>query len=287
VINIYKIAERLLSYAREVDFTLRNSSDWKTIITLLKYTLLFHAHNIIRRKPNGCYPFEITLRLTNARTAGIVIRPFAGDIFILFEVFERRCYHIPDDILLPEAVKVILDCGANIGLTALYFAARYPNACIYSIEPNDENFKLLKHNTAAEPRVVPIHGAVVARPRQYVRLSSHKPAWGNFVSENEEGYEVAAFTIDQILNTYKISHVDLLKVDIEGEERFVFGDGQFLQHVSHVIVELHNDYAFGSFSGDVARFDFRATEPGNGNELKMIIASSSNSSKLMPSSRLR
>jgi FkbM family methyltransferase len=280
--NIVEIVERLSAYAREVKFVIRNSHDWKTVITLLKYTLLFHASNIRRDKAASNSPFSVIVRLASGRTAGIVIRPFAGDIFILFEVLMERCYHVPDAILAPEAVEVILDCGANIGLTALYFAARYPNARIFSIEPNEENFEILKRNTSAEPRIVPIRGAVVGRPRQFVRLTSHKPAWGNFISDNDEGHEVPAFTIEQILRDHNLPHVDLLKVDIEGEEKHVFGEGQFMRYVSHVIIELHGDYDFSGFSTDVARFNFQAIAPDNGSDFKMIMARPFNSIKFAP-----
>jgi len=39
-------------------------------------------------------------------------------------------------------------CGANIGLTSVYFANRYPDARIFAIEPESENFRLLRLNSA-------------------------------------------------------------------------------------------------------------------------------------------
>jgi FkbM family methyltransferase len=197
-----------------------------------------------------------------------------------------RCYHIPDAMLSPENVRVILDCGANVGITALYFASRYPNARIYSVEPNEKNFEMLKRNTAAEPRIVPIRGAVVGHSRTTVRLTMGKPAWGNFISEVDEGQEVPAFTIDQILEDNGLQCADLLKVDIEGAEKEVFANNQFMSQVGFVIVELHNDYRFDDFSRDVARLGFRAVAPKDQRDLKMIVAEPLGSVNVQPTFQL-
>lgn len=173
--------------------------------------MLFHVRNAFRRAPSNKASFSARLRLNSSRVAEIVLRPFAGDIFVLFEVLLGRCYQIPDAILSPERVRVILDCGANIGITSLYFASRYPNARIFSIEPDKENFALLKRNTAAEPRIIPIHGAIVGRARKSVHLTTSNPAWGNFITEQGEGLEVPALAVEQILELNGLSRIDLLK----------------------------------------------------------------------------
>jgi FkbM family methyltransferase len=272
MVIVHKISNRLAFYSREARFVLKNSLDWQTRFKLLKYTGLFHASNMLGGLGGVGAPFSARLRVGNRYDAEIVIRPFAGDLFILFEVLVDQCYHIPDGVLPPEEVRVILDCGANVGITALYFASRYPNARIFSIEPNDENFELLKHNTAVEPRIISMRGAVVGQPRKTVRLSSERPAWGNFIKDEGEGLEVPAFTVQQIMCSYDLSRIDLLKVDIEGEEQHIFDNGQFLRWVDIAIVELHGDYGFAGFCRDVAKWGFQAVAPVDGGDLKMVIA---------------
>lgn len=58
------------------------------------------------------------------------------------------CKALDRATLDPNEVRVILDCGANIGITALYFAERYRNARIFCIEADPENFEVLKQNVA-------------------------------------------------------------------------------------------------------------------------------------------
>ena len=67
--------------------------------------------------------------------------------------------------------------------------------------------------------------------------------------------------------------MDLLKVDIEGAEKEVFANGEFLPRVGYIIIELHNDYGFDDFSKDVARWQFRAVAPEGAHGVKMITAS--------------
>ena len=266
------LAQTLSSYSRELLFILCNSVDWQSCVVLLKNTTLFHFRNALGRKSDSDLPFATRLRFGSDQTASISIRPFAGDLFILYEVLLHHCYHLPDALLPPENVRVILDCGANVGITALYFASRYPNARIFCIEPDDRNFELLKRNTAAEPRIVAIRGALVGCPREFVQFTTDRPAWGNFVTETEIGHRVPAFTVEQILDDNHLSQVDLLKVDIEGAEKEVFAKGEFLQRVGHIIIELHNDYGFDDFSKDVARWQFRALAPGGAQGVRMVSA---------------
>jgi FkbM family methyltransferase len=270
--NIQRKRRRILSYLREIQFVFRSSKDWETRLNLLKNTALYHANNMAGGRMVGGSSLQAKLRLTNDFDVKIRLRPFAGDLFVLYEVLMDRCYYIPDDILQPDKVSTILDCGANIGITALYLASRYPKARVFCIEPNDDNFNALRHNTVAEPRIIPIHGAIVGRACKSVRLSMTRPAWGNFITEDDCGHEVPAITIGQILKDYGIPRVDLLKVDIEGSEKEVFAAGQFMQWVDFVVIELHGSYDLSRFSVDIAQWGFEAISPASRSDLRMVIA---------------
>ena len=76
--------------------------------------------------------------------------------------------------------------------------------------------------------MVPVHGALVGRPRDHVRITTHKPAWGDFIAEDGDGVDVPAFTVEQIMDHCGIAGIDLLKVDIEGGEKEVFANGHFI-----------------------------------------------------------
>jgi hypothetical protein len=47
--------------------------------------------------------------------------------------------------------RVVLDGGANVGYSSLFFAQQFPHALIIAVEPEATNFRLLMHNTARYP----------------------------------------------------------------------------------------------------------------------------------------
>ncbi len=49
--------------------------------------------------------------------------------------------------------ETIVDAGANIGVTSIYFANRYPGAKIFAVEAEASNFAMLVKNTQAYPSI--------------------------------------------------------------------------------------------------------------------------------------
>jgi FkbM family methyltransferase len=267
-----KFATKLARYSAELNFVLKNGLDWATRIRLTTSTARFHLSNALKLEPQLEPAIQAKLRISENCNTEIVLRPLAGDLFILFEVLMDKCYQIPYKMLDPKKVRVILDCGANIGIASLFFASRYPNASVYSIEPSPENFELLMNNTKLIPNIVPIHGAIVGTARKSTRLTVGRAAWGNAITKQCEGVEVPAFTVDQICKDHQLSQVDLLKMDVEGAEKEIFANGGFLRQVGFVIIELHDDYNIEQFSKHLARWSFAVRTPNDVPDLKMLIA---------------
>lgn len=262
---------KLHSYEREVGFIARDCADWPSSVKLFANTILFHFGNWTKKRTRGHeLTFTVNIRIGAHGSMLVELLRFAGDIFVLYEVLCDKCYFIPPSLLAPEKVRVILDCGANIGITSLFFAARHPNARIYSIEPDPNNFVLLERNTRQEPRISPICGAIVGRACERVYLTTDAPAWGNSITQSKTGVAVKAWTIDEICRENDLANIDLLKVDVEGAEEELFTSGKFLKHVNCVIIELHNDYGIEALKRDAARWEFHVVEPTRESNLKMI-----------------
>ncbi len=85
--------------------------------------------------------------------APLSLRLGTSDAMTFGEVITRNIYATR----LSQPPRVIVDAGANIGLTAVYFANQFPTARILALEPESSNYALLCKNTAAYPQVVPIH----------------------------------------------------------------------------------------------------------------------------------
>src|ERR1700730_7986688 len=106
----------------------------------------------------------------------IAIRRQNSDYDTLRQVFEDREYSIGNDpgrrdirsryadILSNGQRPIIIDAGANIGLATLWFKAQYPKATVIAIEPDTENFAVLKENVIADDTTLLVDAAVGSRP---------------------------------------------------------------------------------------------------------------------------
>ena len=66
----------------------------------------------------------------------------------LEEIFEEEVYRFQTENKTP----LIIDCGANIGLSVLYFRRLFPNAKIIAFEPDEGIFKILQKNMGLIPQ---------------------------------------------------------------------------------------------------------------------------------------
>src|ERR1700741_4382586 len=63
------------------------------------------------------------------------LRKGTSDLEVFREIFLFNTYDFP----VPEP-RTIVDAGANIGLSAVYFANRFKDATIFAVEPESSNF---------------------------------------------------------------------------------------------------------------------------------------------------
>jgi FkbM family methyltransferase len=263
--------ERFRDYASEMAFAAKVPYGLKSKLLLAIKTIHFHLRNLRKRDCEYGGEFSIDLRLGSSKFT-IVLRPGAGDLFILYEIFLRDTYSIPASFCEPSRVRTIVDCGANIGLASLYLAERYPNAHVYAIEPHPDNFKLLCANVASQKRITPIQACIAGdlSKRKFITLDA--PAWGNQTNSRGAGIEVPAATIDAVMENFGIDFIDVLKIDIEGAESEVFMNPTFLPRVGIIVIELHGSYNIDKFQQDLSRWSFTAQKPNFSTGKKMITA---------------
>jgi FkbM family methyltransferase len=160
--------------------------------------------------------------------------------------------------------KIIVDAGANIGLSAIYFANKYKDAKIIAIEPEDSNFSVLEKNAAPYENIIPLKAALWP---QEGMVSLHDPkgskcAYQTYRNcESVESNNIKCITIDSILMKYRIDYIDLLKIDIEGAESEVFNDQcDCISKVGVIIIELHERLKTGCnrafFAAVKGHFDY-------------------------------
>ncbi len=164
----------------------------------------------------------------------VTYRRNRGDIQSLREVFLDEAYRLPSG-LWP---RHIIDLGANIGLTSLWLAGRYPVERIIAVEPVPENVALLTRNLASNDVPATVVQAAVS-PHGGTGSFTTSPQ-SNQGKLGPGDLRVPLVTMGELLRLLG-SRVDLLKLDIEGGEQALLtqGDTSWLDEIDAIIAEFH------------------------------------------------
>jgi len=151
------------------------------------------------------------------------------------EIFVQRGYAFTPMRPAPR----ILDCGANIGLAAIWFAKTYPDARITAFEPGPELHSLLRANLEASGFAgVDAVQAAVWNENGEVPFGHDRADAGRIIKDHEKGRTVPALRLADHIG----APVDLLKLDVEGAEFEVVLDlaetGK-LGQIQALICEVH------------------------------------------------
>ena len=175
-------------------------------------------------------------------TADVLDHPFKfhdSDSFIdtYKEIFVHEIYKFRS----VAGKNIIIDCGANMGLSTIYFAKTYPNHTIYAFEPDQKIFAVLQEN-------VKVFG--FTNIKLFENAVWDKEEVLSFYTDSGMGGRVNEAYMEQIpiqinsvrLYDYLSELVDFLKIDIEGAEDVVLRDCESkLPFIGSFFFEYHND----------------------------------------------
>lgn len=165
------------------------------------------------------------------------------------EVYKDGIYN---QFLQGKKDLTIVDIGANIGVTTYWFSQFAKN--VYSVEPSQEHFTVLTKmiNFNELKNVTPLQRAIYIKRGKYpmfegeIALSPNRSMFSLHQGVSKSGKireMVECITIKDLFKMYKIEHVDLLKVDIEGTEVELFSHSSFKNisdKVDVIITERHS-----------------------------------------------
>lgn len=165
---------------------------------------------------------------------------------IMEELWKSRIY----DPYLPfkKEGSVALDVGANVGLVSYYLAQHFEK--VYAMEPSTEHFgnllKMLDFNQITN--VEAIKKALFMENGEFMfggpksnttAKSLHMATW----QEGKPEEKVQAITLEKLFEEYKIEHINLMKLDIEGSEVEVLSHPSFKSvagKIDTILVERHS-----------------------------------------------
>jgi len=182
--------------------------------------------------------------------------------FIYWEIFQSRCYTHDNWIEIGKDA-VVFDVGANIGLFSLWTCFE-PNTVkqVHAFEPLPDQFETLLANVELHGlnRQITPHRLAVGSTREevfftyYPNMPGNSTRWPDEKEELQKGkmsqskfdgavkVKVCVDTLSDIFAEENIERVDLLKVDVEGEElNVLLGiNADDWGKIHQIILEVHD-----------------------------------------------
>jgi FkbM family methyltransferase len=151
------------------------------------------------------------------------------------EIFGREIYRFKSY----DPSPVIIDCGANIGMSILYFKRLFPDAQILAFEPDEGNFELLSKNVELNNlEDVELRKAAIWINNGTISFDSNESEASRISEHKESSRQVKCERLSDLLENY--INIDFLKIDIEGAEWEVIKDcAKKLSQVENMFLEYH------------------------------------------------
>ncbi len=165
------------------------------------------------------------------------------------EVFKQVVCSGETDFNLGFIPHFIVDAGANIGLSSVVLASRYPRCKIIALEVDTSNYQLLCRNVSKYQNVIPVRKALWSTD-SYVKITNpNAEPWAFRVIEADTGDpdSVIAVSLSTLLAENDETEISLLKIDIEGAELELFRNRPeyWINKLKVLAVELHDRFQPG------------------------------------------
>lgn len=199
---------------------------------------------------------QIVLNFGGEQTSPFLYRSQSkGDKGVIQQIFVNRDYDLTrltrardiaaeyERILQAGNTPLIIDCGANIGASPVWFARAFPKAKIFALEPEPHNYAILRKN-CQEYSSIASERAAISCMDEAVYLEDHGQGdWGfrTTTRPTTGTHSLPAYSIDTVVKRFPQSELLLVKIDIEGGEARLFESNyQWIERAMVIIVELHD-----------------------------------------------
>jgi FkbM family methyltransferase len=218
--------------------------------------LLARSRNL-RFVRDALAPFDAAMHSIEWQGMNLYYRPGSSDPWAIYNHLmkprDRDEYAPPREMPLPpDGVKTVLDIGANVGATALYFSQIFPNARIYAFEPAPDNFAVLQRNVANCARIQAFNFALGAQDASLELFASDNPInFGGYSlhpagSDTSRKIRIPVRNVAAVLAELSLEKIDVVKVDTDGAEWDILTafPEAVLQTAKYITGELHGNKDF-------------------------------------------
>lgn len=269
--SIYAFLQHVLNFFA---FSIAGLIKWCPYYTLpiLRALHFKGKKRIIQYIDARCLPDEITIKVL-----GVDLKLNLKDeiqkliYFNTYDYFELKALRQ----LIPEK-GIFLDIGANIGLYSLILAGKTgPEGKIYAFEPDPKLIDQFVSNIQLNHfdhfiKIFPLALSDKEGVASFFKSSELNSGWGTLnsfgFSKQENILSVSLTTIDKFFHENGLTHVDLLKMDVEAHEPEVLkGASETLKkgYIKRIYIEFcgprlsERGYTFKSFCSLLEQYDYR------------------------------
>ena len=170
-------------------------------------------------------------------TVQLHLRRDNGDVH---GVFFKEVYRF-----LPVEGKVVVDIGANIGDSSIYFALHGAKKII-ALEPFPKNYEIAKENIELnkfQNKIILLLAGCSDKQKE-ITIDPKQEGAGSSLDETKRGTKIQLISLEQLVKKYDIPNSSVMKVDCEGCEYSVIlsTPDSVLQKFSHIEIEYHYGY---------------------------------------------
>lgn len=229
----------------------------------IKLLLRSGSWDFMRAWRPGAENYDKPLFVYKWHERDVYYRPGTSDRGLIYEILIRKPhkaeYHV-DERVKPS---VIVDIGANVGITSLWLNRKFPDAMIYSFEPMADNFEILQKNIAGIANIrafnfglgesngeFDIYSNVDENNRGGFSIYQRDDDNDNLGTNTASSGKIQIRNAGEVLAELGITKIDILKVDTEGAEYDILTSipEHFLENCQWVMGELHGIKNFESLA---------------------------------------
>lgn len=166
------------------------------------------------------------------------------DMSVIDEFFVDKMYRTIEPIIT-NTKNIILDVGAHIGCFSVYARKLNSVSPIIAIEPEPNNFEILKENLKLNhcKNIITKQTALVGTNKKTIELYLNKDSHNHSTFyETKESISVSATNLEELIRKNKLEKIGILKIDIEGEEFSVIKNikPDTWKLIENIILEYHD-----------------------------------------------
>jgi FkbM family methyltransferase len=203
---------------------------------LKQYLLKF----LFNRKP---FPLQIG-------EATFLIKPGSSDLYTICEICYDRGY-TPRQQQPPYHFRNVVDFGANIGVFSVWAAQAFQPETLVAVEMEPACYRQLTANIRLndlESVIHPIQAAIYEHSGRVATRRRIGYSFHELLPHGTRNY-VHSFSFADFLSHTGLETIDLLKIDIEGAEKYLLtpeNASLFRERVKYILLETHSFNGFGA-----------------------------------------